>query len=95
MTYDVDIGMIIGDAIACRGMTQGEFAQALGTTRYSVNELVNNKRAVSPEMALRLAAVIGHDAEYWLTLQMHVGLKLARERLGPVLDTLQRLPRVP
>ena len=42
---------------------------ALGVTRTTLSELVNEKRAISPEMAVRLSKVFGGSAETWLTDQ--------------------------
>ena len=49
-------------------------ASALGVSRQSVNELLRERRAVSPEMALRLGALFGNTAEFWLNLQRAVDL---------------------
>ncbi len=49
-------------------------ASALGVSRQSVNELLRERRAVSPEMALRLARLFGNSAEFWLNLQRSVDL---------------------
>jgi len=49
-------------------------AEALGVSRQSVNELLRERRAVSPEMALRLARLFGNSAEFWLNLQREVDL---------------------
>ena len=49
-------------------------ASALGVSRQSVNELVRERRAVSSEMALRLARLFGNSPELWLNLQRSVDL---------------------
>jgi len=49
-------------------------ASALGVSRQSVNELVRERRAVSSEMALRLAKLFGNSPELWLNLQRSVDL---------------------
>ena len=53
-------------------------ASALGVSRQSINELLRERRAVSPEMALRLAKFFGNSAEFWLNLQRAVDLYQAR-----------------
>ena len=63
-------------------ITQNEFAAALGTTRYSVNQLVNDRRAVTADMALRLARALSTTPDFWLNLQRAVDLHRARQRLG-------------
>lgn len=56
------------------GLTVAGLAEALGVSRQSVNELLRERRAVSPEMALRLAKLFGNSPEFWLNLQRGVDL---------------------
>jgi len=49
-------------------------ASALGVSRQSVNELIRERRAASPEMALRLARLFGNSPEFWLNMQRAVDL---------------------
>lgn len=55
-------------------LTVSGLASALGVSRQSINELLRERRAVSPEMALRLAKLFGNSAEFWLNLQRAVDL---------------------
>jgi addiction module HigA family antidote len=56
------------------GLSVTALAESLGVSRQSVNELLRERRAVSPEMALRLARLFSTSPEYWLTLQRNVDL---------------------
>jgi len=56
------------------GLSVSALAGALGVSRQSVNELVRERRAFSPEMALRLARLFGNTADFWLNLQRAVDL---------------------
>lgn len=49
-------------------------AESIGVSRQSVNELLRERRAVSPEMALRLSRLFGNSAEFWLNAQRAVDL---------------------
>ena len=49
-------------------------AAALGVTRTTLSELVNGKRGISPEMAVRLSKVFGRSAESWLVQQVQYDL---------------------
>ncbi|SDQ28116.1 HigA family addiction module antitoxin [Brevundimonas sp. 374] len=69
-------------------LTQDQLAQALGVTRYSVNQILNDKRNITAEMALRLERVFGETAEFWMDVQRDVDLHRARHRLGKTLDAL-------
>jgi antitoxin HigA-1 len=60
------------------GLTVSGLAEALGVSRQTVNELVRERRALSPEMALRLSGLFGNSPEFWLNLQRAVDLWDAR-----------------
>lgn len=66
------------DVLPALGMTQTEFADRLGVSRLSVSDLLHEKRAVSPEMAVRLSKLLDTSAESWLAMQS------ARARLQPL-----------
>jgi addiction module HigA family antidote len=70
-----------------RGLTQGDLAQAMGVARKHVNELCNDRRAVTADTALMLARVFGNSADFWLNVQRRSDLweamhnPKARERI--------------
>ena len=66
--------MLREDFLADYGLTVAGLAQALGVSRQTVNELLRGRRAVSPEMALRLSRLFGNSAEFWLNAQRAVDL---------------------
>ncbi|MDD3763806.1 MAG: HigA family addiction module antitoxin [Nevskiales bacterium] len=51
------------------GLSQDALATALGISRRRVNEIVNGRRAITADTALRLAMYFGTDTEFWLRLQ--------------------------
>jgi antitoxin HigA-1 len=64
------------------GLTITQAAQALGVTRNTLSELVNEKRGISPEMAVRLSKVFGGNAESWLVQQAQYDLaQVRRDRI--------------
>lgn len=63
-----------------RDLTVTEGAKVLGVTRQALNNLVNEKAAISPEMAIRLEKAFGTSAETWLRLQSAYDLAEARKR---------------
>ena len=73
--------MLREDFLPDYGLTVSELTEAIGVSRQSVNELVRERRALSPEMALRLSALFGNDAEFWLNAQRAVDLWDAREAI--------------
>lgn len=62
------------DVLPALGMTQGELAKRLGVSRLSVSELLHEKRALSADMAVRLARLMNTTPESWLRMQAAVDL---------------------
>ena len=61
------------------GLSVTEGAKVLGVTRQALNNVVNGKAGISPEMALRLAKAFGSTAETWLQMQVNYDLAQARK----------------
>ena len=55
-------------------LTISGLAEAIGVSRQSVNELLRERRSVSPEMALRLSRLFGNSPDFWLNAQRAVDL---------------------
>jgi addiction module HigA family antidote len=66
--------MLREDFLPDYDLTVSRLAEALGVSRQSINELLRERRAVSPEMALRLARLFGNSPEFWLNAQRAVDL---------------------
>jgi len=66
------------------GLTVTEGAKALGVTRQTLNNLVNGKSGISPEMAFRLSKAFGSTAEFWLRLQTNHDLAQVREHADEI-----------
>ena len=79
------------------GMTVAELALAVGVSRQSINELVRERRALTPDMALRLSRLFGNRAEFWLDAQRAVDLwdaeQLASGALADIVPLTARVPR--
>ena len=81
---------VLRQCIEPLGLSITEAAAALGVTRTTLSELVNAKRGISPEMAVRLSKVFGGSAESWITQQAHYDLaqvqadRIKLKRLQPV-----------
>ena len=60
------------------GLTITDAAAALGVTRNTLSELVNQKRGISPEMAVRLSKVFGGTEQGWLVQQAQYDLAQVR-----------------
>lgn len=57
------------DILPALGLTQAEFARRLGVSRLSVSEIVNGKRSLSPDMAIRIGRFTNTTPESWLRMQ--------------------------
>ncbi|WP_292981777.1 HigA family addiction module antitoxin [Nitrosomonas sp.] len=66
--------MLREDFLPDYNLSVSALAKELGVSRQSVNELLREHRAVSPEMALRLARLFGNSAEFWVNAQRTVDL---------------------
>ena len=60
------------------GLSQTALALALRVPPQRINELINGKRALSVDTALRLSAYFGNSAEFWLSLQVRHDLDAAK-----------------
>jgi addiction module HigA family antidote len=83
--------MLREDFLPDYGLSVSSFAKAIGVSRQTINELLRERRAVSPEMALRLARLFGNTPEFWLNAQRAVDLweaskatKKKIERINPL-----------
>jgi antitoxin HigA-1 len=65
---------VLDECIEPLGLTITDAAAALGVTRTALSELVNGRRGISPEMAVRLSKAFGGSAETWLTQQAQYDL---------------------
>jgi addiction module HigA family antidote len=66
--------MLREDFMRDYGLTVSRLAEVVGVSRQSINELLRGRRAVSPQMSLRLARLFGNSPEFWLNAQRAVDL---------------------
>jgi len=80
--------MLREDFMPDYGLSVSSMAKALGVSRQTVNELLRERRAVSPEMALRLSRLFGNTPEFWLNAQRGIDLwetaRTTRKKLGRI-----------
>ena len=62
-------GEFLAYELEARGWTQTELAKIIGHPRKLVNDIINGKRAVTPETATDLAAAFGTTAQFWMNLE--------------------------
>lgn len=83
--------MLREDFMPDYGLTVASLALALGVSRQTINDLLREKRALTPEMALRLARLFGTSAEFWVDAQREVDLWDASRNLASALKRIQPL----
>ena len=81
--------IILREFIEPLGITQAVLAQHLGTTYHRLNEIVNGKRGITTDTAMRLERVLGPSAGFWLNAQHAVELYDAMH--SPVAKIISRL----
>ena len=72
------------DCLEPLGLTVTAGAKVLGVTRQALNNLVNLKAAISPEMAIRLSKAFGPSPEVWLGMQMAYDLAQLEKEAGKI-----------
>ena len=70
-------------------ISQRELADAIHVPYQRINELVNQKRGVTPSTALRLAKFFGLSADFWLNLQVRCDLYKAQATEKKALEAIQ------
>ncbi len=85
--------MLREDFLPDYALTVSRLAEALGVSRQSINELLRGRRAVSPEMSLRLARLFGNSPEFWLNAQRAVDLWDAAQVIKEDVDRIKPLRR--
>jgi addiction module HigA family antidote len=65
------------------GLSRNQLAKAIGISPNRIAEIVNNRRRITADTALRLSLYCGNSPEFWLNLQSNYDLKMARRNLTP------------
>ena len=75
--------------LAPMGITQSQLARSLHTSFRAINELVNEKRGITTEMALRLAKYFGTTPQLWLNIQNQYDLYRVSQKKKDVLAEVE------
>lgn len=79
-------GETLVEEMAARGLTANALALKLRVPANRVTEIVNGKRGISAETALRLGRYFGTGARFWVNLQARYDLAVAERDLGPTIE---------
>ena len=75
-------------------MSAAELARRLSVPTNRVTSILNGRRAITGDTALRLAHFFGTSAEFWLNLQSLYELRLAEQKSGKAIKKLPKLKRI-
>ena len=85
-------GEMLKDELDARGMSQRKFAGLIGMPYTAFNEIINGKRPITTDTALKIEAATGISANIWIGLQTDYNLQTARRnnKLATVLENIRR-----
>ena len=83
----------LAEQLRARNMTAAELARWINVPRNRITLILNGRRAITGDTALRLAHFFGTSAELWLTLQSSHDLRLAESKTGNMIQKLPTLKR--
>lgn len=82
-------GQILKDELEELGVTPTEFARQIDVPPNRVSQIINGKRSITGDTALRFGHWFGLEPQFWLNLQVHFDLVAAEKTAG---DAIRRLP---
>ena len=85
-------GIVRRQCLQPLGLSVTRAAEGLGVTRQALSDLVNERRGISTEMAIRLSKAFGSTPETWLGMQMAYDLWQARERTEQIEIEMFEMP---
>lgn len=90
MTATHHPGEVLAQRLEALGVTPTELARQLHVPANRITQIVNGKRGITGDSALRLAHWFGNQPEYWMTLQASYELQVATTEVGV---QIKRLPK--
>jgi len=85
-------GEVLAHKLEALGVTPTELARQLHVPANRITQIVNGKRAITGDSALRLAHWFGDTPEFWMTLQARYDLDVAASHAGREIDGLPTCP---
>ena len=80
--------MLLEEFLQPMGISQKELAESIHVPYQRVNEIVNQRRGITPSTALRLAKFFDMSADFWMNLQLRWDLYFAQENEGTILENI-------
>lgn len=79
-------GRILKRELTSRGLSANQLALALRVPSGRITQIINGKRSISAETALRLGRYFGNSAQFWLNLQSRYDLAVLERDIGSIID---------
>ena len=86
-------GEHLAEELTALSMSAAELARQLDVPTNRITEILNGRRAITGDTALRLAHFFGTTAEFWLNLQSLYEVRLAEQKSGKSIKSLPTLKR--
>lgn len=80
--YAIHPGVFLKEEMDMMGITQKTLAETTGVSKTIINEVINGKRKIGADLAVRLEKALYSPAKYWLNLQAIYDETIARLKLG-------------
>jgi addiction module HigA family antidote len=84
-------GEFLKEILEDRGISQAQFARAIGVAPMRISHIVKGARPVSAELALLFGRALGQSPQYWLNLQAAYDLKIAERSIRAQLKAVTEL----
>ena len=84
-------GRIVKTNLEAMGLSVNAAALAIGVTRAALGNIVSEKSAISPEMALRFGKLMGGGPDIWMKMQADVDLWDAKQKIGGEIRKIKQL----
>ena len=85
--------MLLQEFLKPMGITQKALANAINVPYQRINEIVNEKRGITPSTALRLAKFFGVSPDFWMNIQLRRDLYFAKKSESNILSNINSLTR--
>src|SRR5437879_4333739 len=86
-------GEILADELEEIGITPTELSRQIGVPANRISQVIQGKRAITGDTALRLGHWFKSSPEFWLNLQTAYDLRIAARKIGSAIDDLPTRPR--
>ena len=85
-------GEILRDELMARGISQRKFALLIDASYSVINEIINGKRPITTEVALKIEAATSTNAQSWVNMQSAYNMHIARQdsRLSAILEQIRK-----